>query len=190
MSENPALPAIAVPEAADDGGLDASALVRANRSVAGRGRRFSWRRRLRWSAGRPYRAAKRLAGYWRRRLRTGSGTGYRDGRTLKNGVRLCDCEVDGSPGWACEHCCTAEFWEYGDQGDPVAEALTMASAWMHRCGTWNPAPIVAAFECNPATLRWDGGRLVLTERVGDPAPPDSAVACDLSADVEGGGHGQ
>ena len=103
---------------------------------------------------------------------------------LKNGVRLSDCGVDGSPGWVCEHCCTAEYWEYGDRGDPVAEALTMASAWMHRCGTWNPAPIVAAFDCKPAALRWDGRRLVLAERVADPAPADGAVTYESSAGVE------
>lgn len=124
------------------------------------------RRRLqqvRWVAGCPYRAAKNRVGYWDRRVLRGAGLGYRHGRTLKNGVRLTDCEADGRAGWVCQACPTAQYWEYGDQGDPVAEALTLASAWMHRCGTWNSAPIVDAFGCKPAALQWYGNELVLAE---------------------------
>jgi len=143
-------------------------------NVEPRSYRSGWRRRLRWAAGRPGRAVQRRLGYWLRRLRHGCGVGYRDGRVLRNGVRLMDC--DGStdtewvctPFWLCDACGQTGCWDYGYRGDPRAEALTLASAWLHESDVSNPAPIVAILgRPQPAVFCWaragDGVHLVPVE---------------------------
>ena len=145
-------------------------------------RRLSyWERQLR-HGGVVGRVAQRHVGYWLRRLRHGCGVGYRDGRVLSNGVRLMDCDGPTETGWVCtpwwlcEACGQTCCCDYGYRGDPRAEAVTLASAWLHECEVSRPGPILAILGWQqPAVFSWardragDGAHLVPMEA--DPSAP-------------------